>query len=319
MTATRERPVAALPPQEDVERATRHERRKRRRKQATGQALLFPAALWLTLFLIVPLIVIVVWSFFGTRDGFGDVVIGSPTLKNYSTVFTGEYVTDFLRSVWFSLLVVIATLALGYPLAYFIVRHGGKRQPLWLLLVMIPFWTSYLARMYAWRTLLNNDGLVNQVLGVFGWEPDWIGSPVAVVLVLAYSFLPFMILPLYISVERMDFRLVEASYDLGAGKVSTFFRVTVRQTLPGIIGGSMLVFIPCVGDFATAEIMGGGNNPGTGGFISGTNMIGQRVQGLFQKTGNAPLGSAISMLLMLVIVVGMLLYVRSVGRDEAGF
>lgn len=312
MTATLERPPAtAAPPPEAVAAAKRHERRKRRRKQYAGQGLLLPATIWLLLFLIVPLVVIGVYAFAGERGLLGEVQVGDATWKNFEQVFEGNYVVTFGRALWFSFLVVIVTLALGFPLGYFIVRHGGRWQPVWLLFVMIPFWTSYLARMYAWRSLLSNDGMVNTVLEWIGvGNVDWLGSPAAVVLVLAYSFLPFMILPLYISIDRMDFRLVEASYDLGGGRVSTFLRVTVRQTLPGILGGSMLVFIPCVGDFATAQIMGLNTDQ--------TKMVGQQVQSLFNQ-GNYPLGSALAMLLMVFIVIGMLLYIRAVGREEGGF
>lgn len=312
MAATLERaPEQVAPPADAVERAKREERRKRRRKQAAGHGLLLPATLWLLIFLILPLVVIGIYAFAGERGTLGQTHIGSPGFANFSQVFAGNYILTFFRALWFSFLVVAVTLALGYPLAYFIVRFGGRWQPVWLLFVMVPFWTSYLARMYAWRSLMSTDGLVNTVLGWFGvGNVSWLGNPLAVVLVLAYSFLPFMILPLYISIDRMDFRLVEASYDLGAGRVSTFLRVTVRQTLPGILGGTMLVFIPCVGDFATAQIIGLNTDQ--------TKMVGQQIQDLFGK-GNYPLGSALSMLLMVFIVVGMLLYIRAVGREEGGF
>jgi len=312
VAATLERtPATKLPPADAVARAKRHERRKRRRREAAGHGLLAPATIWLLVFLILPLVIIGVYAFAGERGTLGEVQVGSPGLKNFSQVFAGNYIYTFLRALWFSFLVVVVTLGLGYPLAYFIVRFGGRWQPVWLLFVMVPFWTSYLARMYAWRSLLSNDGLVNSVLGWLGLgNVDWLGNPVAVVAVLAYSFLPFMILPLYISIDRMDFRLVEASYDLGGGPVGTFLRVTVRQTLPGILGGTMLVFIPCVGDFATAQIIGLNTDQ--------TKMVGQQIQDLFGK-GNYPLGSALSMLLMVFIVVGMVLYIRAVGREEGGF
>lgn len=302
---------APAPPAADLDRARRFERRQRRRRQATAHSLLSPATLWLLVFLILPLGVILVYAVAGVRGGIlGGTRVVSPTMDNFRDALSGNYPTTFLRATWFSLLVVAITLALGYPLAYFIVRFGGRRQPMLLVLVMIPFWTSYLARMYAWRTLFSQNGPVNAVLGWVGFGPvDWLGSAFAVVLVLAYSFLPFMILPLYVSIDRMDYRLVEASYDLGGGRASTFWRVTVRQTLPGILGGSMLVFIPCVGDFATAQIIGLSSRS--------TRMIGQQIQELFGK-GSYPIGSALSMLLMVFIVIGMVLYVRMVGGREGG-
>ncbi len=305
-------PAPPAPPAADLARARRYERRRRRRRQLAGQALLSPSTLWLAVFLVLPLGVILVYAVAGVRGGIlGGTKVVSPTLDNFRDALSGNYPVTFLRATWFSLLVVAITLALGYPLAYFVVRFGGRRQSLLLVLVMIPFWTSYLARMYAWRTLFSNDGPLNRVLGWVSLGPvDWLGSPFAVVVVLAYSFLPFMILPVYVSVDRMDYRLVEASYDLGAGRASTFWRVTARQTLPGILGGSMLVFIPCVGDFATAQIIG--LNSGR------TRMIGQQIQGLFGK-GSYPVGSALSMLLMVFIVVGMVVYLRTVGGREGGF
>lgn len=300
-----------------LKRAFAWEKRRRRRRQFAAQAQLAPATIWLTIFLLVPLGLIVVYAVAGSRDPLlGGVTIGDPTGRNLGQALSGDYLTAFGRALWFSLLTALATLALGYPLAYFIARHAGRYKGLFFTLVMIPFWTSYLARMFAWRSLLSGRGALNTVLSAVGLvdaahPPTWLGSPLAVVLVLVYSFLPFMVLPLYISIDRLDYRLVEASYDLGAGKATTFLRVTLRQTLPGVLGGTLLVFVPCVGDFATAQIIGGNS--------AQTKMIGQQIQDLFTKNSNLALGSALSLLLIGFIVVAMLAYVRFVGKDEAGF
>ena len=322
MTAVVDRPGASepdvdAPPAEEAAAADRAERSRRRRRQFTGQALLAPTTLWLAVFLLVPLGFIVAYALFGERNfGLGGADITGFTTENIRTALSGDYLAAFVRSLWFALLTALVTLLLGYPLAWLISRHGGRWQTWLLILVMIPFWTSYLARMFAWRSLLSTEGFLNTALGWTGLvdpadAPQWLGSPFAVVLVLVYSFLPFMILPLYISIDRLDYRLVEASYDLGAGRIATFFRVIVRQTLPGILGGTLLVFVPCVGDFATAQIIGGNTQQ--------TRMVGQQIEGLFGRQNNFPLGSSLALLLMVFIVVGMIVYVRSIGRDEGGF
>jgi len=177
----------------------------------------------------------------------------------------------------------------------------------YLVLVVIPFLTSYLIRIYAWQAILQNNGLLNSLLGNIGLGRDhiFINHSSAVLIGLTYGFLPFMILPLYASIERMDFSLVEASYDLGHGKVSTFFRVILPTVSPGLVAGVLLVFIPAVGDFVTPTLLGGVR----------TQMIGSTIADQFGGSQNWPLGSAMSVLLMFFILVGVFVYLRRVGEE----
>ena len=187
-------------------------------------------------------------------------------------------------------------MLLGFPLAYWIARFGGRFRNVYLVLVMIPFLTSYLIRIYAWQFILQDNGLLNRLLGDLGLGRNhvFLNHPFAVILGLTYGFLPFMILPLYASIERMDVALVEASYDLGHGKVSTFFRVILPTVSPGLVAGVLLVFIPAVGDFVTPKLLGGVR----------TEMIGSTIADQFGGSQNWPLGSAMSVLLMVFILVG---------------
>ena len=175
------------------------------------------------------------------------------------------------------------------------------------MLVIIPFLTSFLIRMYAWQFILQRNGLLNSLLGNIGLggNHEFLNSHFAVILGLTYGYLPFMILPLYASIERMDHSLVEASYDLGHNKSSTFWRVIVPSTMPGIVAGVLLVFIPAIGDFVTPELLGGVK----------TTMIGQSIATQFGSGNNWPLGSAMSVLLMLFILAGVYFYLSRVGED----
>jgi len=198
-------------------------------------------------------------------------------------------------------------VALGFPLAYWIARFAGRFRNFFLVLVIIPFLTSYLIRMYAWQFILQRNGLLNSVLGTIGLGDDhaFLNTHFAVILGLTYGFLPFMILPLYASIERMDKSMVEASYDLGHGKTSTFFRVIVPTVSPGLVAGVLLVFIPAVGDYVTPALLGGVN----------TQMIGTTIADQFRSGNNWPLGSAMSVLLMAFILIGVFVYLQRVGEE----
>ncbi len=198
-------------------------------------------------------------------------------------------------------------MLLGFPLAYWIARFSGRLRNLFLVLVIIPFLTSYLIRTYGWLVILQRNGVLNSLLGEVGLGRDhaFLNTHFAVILGLTYGFLPFMILPLYASIERMDKSLVEASYDLGHGKTSTLFRVTVPSVMPGLVAGVLLVFIPAVGDYVTPALLGGVR----------TQMIGTTIYDQFASGNNWPLGSAMSMLLMAFILVGVFLYLSRVGED----
>jgi spermidine/putrescine transport system permease protein len=226
---------------------------------------------------------------------------------NYKDALNPDRLPIFIRSIEYAAVATFACVLLGFPLAYWIARFGGRLRNVYLVLVVIPFLTSYLIRIYAWQVILQNNGLLNRLLGNLGLGRHhvFINHPFAVILGLTYGFLPFMILPLYASIERMDFALVEASYDLGHGKISTFFRVIMPTVSPGLVAGVLLVFIPAVGDFVTPELLGGVH----------TQMIGSTIADQFGGSQNWPLGSAMSVLLMVFILAGVFIYLRRVGEE----
>jgi spermidine/putrescine transport system permease protein len=284
-------------------------KRRRLPEWAAGNLLLLPTSVWFLILLVIPTLLIVAYSL-GHRGVVVPIKFRSNSLvwSNYHTALNPRFLPIFWRSIWYALVSTSACVLLGFPLAYWIARFGGRFRNVYLVLVIIPFLTSYLIRMYAWQFILQRDGLLNSLLGNLGLGRNhvFLNTNFAVILGLTYGFLPFMILPLYASIERMDKSLVEASYDLGHGKISTLFRVIIPTVSPGLIAGVLLVFIPAVGDFVTPELLGGVK----------TQMIGNTIYDQFTSGNNWPLGSAMSVLLMLLILVGVFFYLRRVG-DEA--
>jgi len=272
--------------------------------RAFGQAL--PATFWLVAFFLLPLIFIAVASFMSR--GAGGAPVPPATLDQYERTFT-VFAPVIWRSISVALLTTVVCLLLGYPLAFFISRRRDPRVRLLLLfLIMLPFWTNFLVRTYALITILQRDGLLNgllQSLGVIAEPLQMLFTPGAVLVGLVYGYLPFMVLPIYASVERLDMRYVEAANDLGANDLRAFWRVVWPLTLPGVIAGSILVFIPAIGAFVTPDLMGG-----TRGL-----MIGNLIQSQFGGRGNIPLGSAVSMVLLALVFVGVLIYTRW-GQEE---
>jgi len=273
-----------------------------------GNLLLLPTSVWFLFLLVIPTILIIAYSL-GQRGVFEPVKFSWDNLvySNYHTALNPQFLPIFWRSIWYSLVTTIACVLLGFPLAYWIARFAGRYRNLCLVLVIIPFLTSYLIRMYAWQFILQRDGLLNSALGSLGLGSNhvFLNTHFAVILGLTYGFLPFMVLPLYASIERMDKSLVEASYDLGHGKTSTLFRVIIPTVSPGLIAGILLVFIPAVGDFVTPELLGGVK----------TQMFGNTVYDQFNSGNNWPLGSAMSVLMMVFILAGVFFYLRRVGEE----
>jgi spermidine/putrescine transport system permease protein len=272
-----------------------------------GLALAAPAIAWLILFFTLPLIFVLVASFLSR--GLGGVPILPATLEHYGRTFA-VFGPVIWRSLWVALLTTLLSLLVGYPLAFFISRRPDPRVRLLLLfLVLLPFWTNFLVRTYALITILQRDGLLNHLLQALGLirEPlQLLYTPGAVMIGLVYGYLPFMVLPIYASVERLETRFVEAANDLGANDWRSFWRVVFPLTLPGVVAGSILVFIPAIGAFVTPDLMGG-----TRGL-----MIGNLIQGQFRGRGNIPLGSAISMVLLVLVFVGVLIYTRWGEQEE---
>ncbi len=272
--------------------------------------LISPAALWLLIFFLVPLVMVLLVSF-GERGDAGQVVY-SWTAKNYVRFFgkVGErylYVQIFARSLGIALLNTLLCLLLGYPLAYFIARQPANRRNVLLLLVLIPFWTNFLVRTYAWMVLLRDTGVINNLfltLGLIAQPLPLLYNRGAVILGLFYGYLPFMVLPLYASIEKLDLSLIEAAQDLGANALRTFLRVILPLTKPGIVAGSIIVFIPSIGAYVTPDLMGGAK----------VTMVGNLLQQQFLKVRDWPFGSAVGFILMLTVLAATLIYFRSGGE-----
>lgn len=275
------------------------------REATRGRLLAIPAVLWLFLFFILPLAIVLLVSFM-TR-GARNLPEFPLTLEHYQRIFGPIYFPVFIDSIWIAFLTTVICLLAGYPLAFFISTRKSKlMQQLSLFLVILPFWTNFLVRTYAWRVILGTDGTVNATLlnlGLIAQPLQLLNTDFAVLLGLVYGFLPFMILPIYSSVERFEFRLVEAAHDLGGNDWQAFWRVVFPLTLPGVIAGCILVFIPAIGSFITPDLLGG-----TQGL-----MIGNLIQTQFRGSGNWPLGSAASVVMMGIVMIGLLIYTR-LGR-----
>jgi spermidine/putrescine transport system permease protein len=284
--------------------------RKRRKLPdwLAGNVLLLPTSIWFVFLLVIPTLLILQYSL-GHRSVFEPIRFTWSSLvwSNYRTAVNPQFLPILARSVVYALASTLLCVLLGFPLAYWIARFSGRLRNLYLVLVIIPFLTSYLIRTYGWLVILQRNGVLNALLGHVGLGNDhsFLNTHFSVILGLTYGFLPFMILPLYASIERMDKSLVEASYDLGHGKTSTLFRVTMPAVMPGLVAGVLLVFIPAVGDFVTPELLGGVK----------TQMIGTTIYDQFTSGNNWPLGSAMSMLLMTFILVGVFIYLSRVGED----
>ena len=269
--------------------------------------LLFPVVFWLFCFFLLPLVSVFIYSFIerGTYGG----VRWDFTFENYQRLFDGLYLGILWRSVSTALVCTAVCLLLGYPFAYYLARYRPKHRSILLLLVVVPFWTNFLIRTYAWILILRTEGLMNSLLGsVFSnWTSlELLNTPLAVQIGLVYGYLPFMILPLYAALEQLDLSLLEAAEDLGASPRRAFWHVTVPLSLPGILAGSMLVFIPTVGAFLTPDLLGGGK----------VSYIGNVIERQFKTARDWPFGSALSFMLMGIVLVGTVLYFRALQGSE---
>lgn len=273
----------------------------------TGYLLLAPAAVWLTVFFVVPLFTLVSTSLYDPAGSLetGYVVAGS--VQNYVTVLQ-DYSSILLRSTVYALVATLACIVLGYPLAYAIAFKAGRWKNLMLVAVIAPFFTSFLIRTLSWQVILGDHAWIANLLRalhLLGSDGHLLATPLAVVTGLTYNFLPFMVLPLYTSLEKIDGRLLEAGADLYASPLTTFRKVTLPLSMPGLVAGTLLTFIPAAGDYINAELLG---NPET-------QMIGNVIQHLFDG-GSYPEASALSVILMVAIVAMVLLYIRRAGTEE---
>jgi spermidine/putrescine transport system permease protein len=280
-----------------------------RRARFAPYGLLSPGVLWLILFFLVPVLTLVRTSLSERPNRFlPSELTFSWDWSNYSDSLS-KYSEQFLRSFFYAGVATALCIAIGYPLAYVIAFRGGRYKNLLLGLVVIPFFTTYLIRTIAWKTILGDEGQVVSILrdlGVLGPHQGLLATPGAVIGGLTYNFLPFMVLPIYVSLEKIDRDLVAAANDLYATPARAFWRVVFPLSLPGVFAGSLLTFIPASGDFINAEFLG---SPKTA-------MIGNVVQNQFLVQLDYPTAAALSITLMVIITVMVLIYARFLGTED---
>jgi spermidine/putrescine transport system permease protein len=280
---------------------------QRRKRGWVGYLLLAPGGLWLVVFFLIPTVTLLISSLYDPAGSLIDGYTLTGRVANYSDAIQ-EYAGTFGRSLGYALAATLACVVLGYPLAYAIAFKAGRWKNLMLVAVIAPFFTSFLVRTLAWKLLLGDHGFIVDVLQavhLLGPDGRLLATPFAVVTGLTYNFLPFMVLPLYASLEKIDLRLVEAGSDLYASPLTAFRKITLPLSMPGLVAGTLLTFIPASGDYINAELLG---NPRT-------RMIGNEIQDLF-SAGALPEAASLSVTLMALIVVMVLFYVRRAGTEE---
>jgi spermidine/putrescine transport system permease protein len=277
-----------------------------RHRWLTPYLLLAPGLAWLALFFVVPL------GFLGYQSlQTGSIDFGYSFTWAWSNYWDAisTYHAHFLRSLEYAGVATVIAFLISYPLVYWIAFRGGRWKNLLLLLIIAPFFVTYLIRTLAWETILADQGPVVGFLrdvGILGHDGRLLATSVAVVAGITYNFLPFMALPLYVSLEQIDHRLIEAAEDLYASKRSAFLRVTLPLSMPGVVAGTLLTFIPAAGDFINAQLLG----------TSKQHMIGNVIQSKFLAVNDYPAAAALSFVLMAMILVGVLLYARAVGTEK---
>jgi spermidine/putrescine transport system permease protein len=280
----------------------------RRRRSATGYLLLLPGLLWLLLFFAVPTFQLVATSLY---DPTGSLETGYEmtwSFGNYLDVLQA-YRDPFLRSLGYATSATVIALLLAYPLAYAIAFKAGRWKNVMLVLVIAPFFTSFLVRTLAWKSILSDNGFVVnllQSLHVLGPDGRLLATSVAVVTGLTYNFLPFMVLPLYASLEKIDLRLIEAGKDLYANGFTSFRKITLPLSMPGVVAGTLLTFIPAAGDYINTKLLG----------TPAQNMIGNVIDNTFLVQLDYPVAAACSVILMAAIVLMVMAYVRRAGTED---
>ncbi|MER8862195.1 ABC transporter permease [Mesorhizobium sp. M0751] len=278
-----------------------------------------PALLIIFLAATGPLLIVLVYSFLAP-GAYGDVkwqfspeawisVFMERDIFDDTLSLAAAHVTIFWRSIKLAIVTTLATLALGFPTAYFMATRSEKTRDLWLFLITIPFWTNLLIRTFAVLQIIRNEGLINTVLlklGIISAPIQILFTDTAILIGMAYVYLPLMVLPIYASMEKLDFRLVEAGYDLYATRFQVLRRIIFPLVKPGVIAGSILVFIPALGAYVTPILLGGGK----------TMMLSNLIEMQFGQGRNWPLGSALSIAVMIIVMVALLAYVRNAGRSE---
>jgi spermidine/putrescine transport system permease protein len=295
-------------------------REAERRDVRTRWLLSAPALLTIFLAATGPLLIVLVYSFL-VPGPYGDVkwqlspeawvsVFMERDIFDDTLSLAAAHVTIFWRSIKLAVVTTIATLALGFPTAYFMATRSEKTRDLWLFLITIPFWTNLLIRTFAVLQIIRNEGIINTILlklGIVSAPVQILYTDTAILIGMAYVYLPLMVLPIYASMEKLDFRLVEAGYDLYATRWRVLWRIIFPLVKPGVIAGSILVFIPAIGAYVTPSVLGGGKNM----------MLSNLIELQFGQGRNWPLGSALSITVMIIVMVALLVYVRNAGSSGA--
>ena len=251
----------------------------------------YPYVLWSAIFIVIPLLLIVFFSFTSKVDG--RFVF---SFENFQRLFEPIYFTVFIRSIWLAVLSTVLCLILGYPIAYMISKLPIKRRNMLILLFILPMWMNFLLRTYAWMAILGRDGLINTLLGYIGIDPiKMLYTDGAILLGMVYNFLPFMVIPIYTVLIKIDKNLVNAAYDLGANKAQAFRKVILPLSIPGIISGITMVFMPAVSNFVIPNLLGGGKYM----------LVGNLIEQQFTTIGNWNFGSALSIFMMILILISM--------------
>lgn len=251
----------------------------------------YPYVVWSAIFIVIPLLLIVFFSFTSKVDG--RFVF---SFENFQRLFEPIYFTVFIRSIWLAVLSTVSCLILGYPIAYIISKLPIKRRNMLILLFILPMWMNFLLRTYAWMAILGRDGLINTLLGYIGIGPiKMLYTDGAILLGMVYNFLPFMVIPIYTVLIKIDKNLVNAAYDLGANKAQAFRKIILPLSIPGIISGITMVFMPAVSNFVIPSLLGDGKYM----------LVGNLIEQQFTTIGNWNFGSALSIFMMILILISM--------------
>jgi spermidine/putrescine transport system permease protein len=298
--------VTVLPDADVLETALGEaERREESAQRRRGLLLALPSFAYMIVFFAVPLVIVLVYSF-ATRTSTGSTSLSDWNLEAYRKLGEPIVRNVVVRSVVLAVITTVLCLVIAYPFAYFCATRSAMVRNLLLVAVMIPFWTNFLVRNYAWRLLLSSGGPVSSFTESIGLGPtEILFTKTAVVIGLVYAYLPFMILPLFASIDRLDWRLVEASRDLYASGPASFRRVVLPLTMPGVIAGSILVFVPSMGAYVTPELLGGGKET----------LLGSYIVTQFLTARNWPVGASLSFVLMAVMLVSTIIYFRAGAKN----
>ena len=279
-----------------------------RQRRGWGWLLLVPGMLWLAVFFLFPTVQLLFTSLYDPSGSYETGYAMTWHFGNYADAVRDNF-NLFVRSFLYAGTATLICLSLGYPLAYAIAFKAGRWKNIMLVLVIAPFFTSFLLRTLSWRTILSDQGPVTSFLQTIAVLPDdgrLLATPVAVIAGLVYNFMPFMTLPLYASLDKVDYRLIEAAGDLYSSPLAGFRRVTFPLSLPGVVSGTLLTFIPACGDYINAELLG----------TPKQYMVGNRIQAAFLTEHNYPLAASLSIILMAVVVLMVVVYVRRAGTEE---